>query len=154
MTILDKVFLWLGHGRYWATPAAASDGDAVALLVDNIGQPRVRVAGGPLITGYVQALAAAANGVVLAAPCKLVYAHGFNKGSGALYVGLYNRTTVPSGSGVAPLRQFLVPAGGSFSFFPPEPITYGTGLVWAASSAAGEWSSPGGSDICITVAYQ
>lgn len=145
---------WLIRRRYKMTPPVAADGDTVEEQCDVNGNSKVRVVGGPVITGYHNALTPSANGVVRAAPCKLVFVHGFNDGADPLYVGLYNRTSVPSGSGVAPLVQFRVPAGGSLSFFPPEPLTCSTGLVWAASATPGEWSSPGGADICIQVAYQ
>jgi hypothetical protein len=148
----NQLFTWLAHGIYRASPTAVADGSAVQLLADSIGKLCVRVVGGPILAGYHRTTTPAIQASVKASSGAVVACWGFNKAATAMYVQLHNKATSVANNDV-PTEQFLVPAGQPFSFQPPEPIAFSTGIQWAVSTTPGPCTL-GSTDVGITVAYQ
>lgn len=152
MSFLDQIHLWLGHGRYRSEPTAVANGEVAELLIDALGKLCIRVVGGPILAGYHRTTTPAIQASVKGSSGAVVACWGFNKGAVAVYVQLHNKASAVVDTNV-PLEQFLVPAGQPFSFQPPEPIAFSTGIQWAVSTTPGPCTL-GSADVGITVAYQ
>lgn len=154
MSILDKVFRWLGHGRYSSSlPTAASNGDVLETLVDAYGRTRVVVdSSSPLGATPVRQLTAALTGTLKAAGAgSFVEAAIWNSGAAPLWFQIHDKASAVSG-GDACVDQVMVPAGGSLGWRPAVPVAATLQLRWAASTVPGTYTAPGAACVGFSAA--
>jgi len=144
MSLLDKVFLWLGHGRYYTSPSAASNGDAVPFLVD--AQGRLQVATAPAapagVTAVRQLTAANTGALKDAGTGSLVEVTLWNSGSVALWFQVHDNVDAID-PGDTCVDQVMVPAGGALGWRPAVPVAASARLRWAASTTPATYTAPG-----------
>jgi hypothetical protein len=144
MAILDKVFRWLGHGRYYSSlPTPASNGDVVEQLFDAYGRAVV-VPGTTAPSGVTatRQLTAANTGALASGAASLVEVSVWNSGAVALWFQVHDKSAAV-GSGDACVDQVYVPAGGTVGWRPLVPVAATTRLRWAASTTASTYTAPG-----------
>lgn len=145
MAILDKVFRWLGHGRYYSSlPTPASNGDVVEQLFDAYGRAVV-VPGTTAPSGVsaVRQKTAANTGTLKAAGTgSLVEVSVWNSGSVTLWFQVHDKASGVSGGDTC-VDQILVPAGGTVGWRPLVPVAATAQLRWAASTTAATYTAPG-----------
>jgi hypothetical protein len=154
MSILDKVFRWLGHGRYWSSlPTAAANGDIVELLVDGYGRLQVvNASAAPAGVTATRQLAAANTGSLKAAGAgSLVEVTLWNSGAAAIWFQIHDKASAVSG-GDACIDQIMVPAGGSVGWRPAVPVAASAQLRWAASTTAATYTAPGAACVGFSAA--
>ena len=154
MAILDKVFRWLGHGRYSSTlPTALNNGDVGELLIDAYGRPRVLVeSSAPPSATAVRQLTAASTGILKAAGTGTLYeVTVWNSGASALWFQVHDKASAVS-PGDACVDQILVPAGASVGWRPAIGPSASTQLRWAASTTASTYTAPGADSVGFTAA--
>lgn len=145
MTILDKVFRWMGHGRYSSSlPTAAANGDVVEFLVDPYGRLQViSASAAPTGVTAVRQLTAASTGSLKSAGAgSLVEVSLWNSSAAAIWYQVHDKASAVSG-GDACIDQIMVPAGGSVGWRPAVPVAASTQLRWAASTTAATYTAPG-----------
>lgn len=144
MGLLDRVFPWLGHGRYQSAPTPASEGAVKELLIDAVGRLQVALsAAAPAGVVAVRQLTAANEGALKAAgPGSLVEVALWNNGAVALWFQVHDKSAAVTG-GDACVDQVMVPAGGAIGWRPAVPVAAATRLRWAASTTPGTCTVPG-----------
>ena len=139
MTILDKVFRWLGHGRYWSTlPTAAASGDTVEALFDAYGRQRIVVdaasGSGSYSTYTHTGLIYQAQVKESAGTVRQIVVTNTDAASDAWFA-MFNLATMP---GLAPedidavTTILVVPAGETVSMPFEADVTYDTGIACMA----------------------
>lgn len=143
MSLLDKVFLWLGHARYYAAPTAVSNGEVVPLLADAYGRLQfAAAAAAPAGVTAVRQLTAANTGALKAGAGSLVEVTLWNNGAAAIWFQVHDKSgTVLAGD--ACVDQIMVPAGGAIGWRPAVPVAAATRLRWAASTTPATYTDPG-----------
>jgi hypothetical protein len=140
MSFIDKVFNWLGNGRYNATLPTLVNGQVGEFQLDSAGRLRVVQDGsGAIASAFSRSTAGEHRRIVKAAPGYLVEASGYNDEDVAMYWQLHDSATYPA-SGAIPLESWRVGAGESFDFKWNTPTQFASGIVWAASETRDTWS--------------
>lgn len=78
---------------------------------------------------------------------------GFNDSNAVIYVGLYNKASAPVNTNT-PIVTIRVPAGGSWSFFPPGGKFFSSGISFAASTVPGNLTLISSAAIRVTLGYK
>lgn len=154
MTILDKVFRWMGHGRYWSSlPTAAANGDVVEMLVDPYGRQRVAVES-VQPAGYARTGASLQHrNIVKASPGSLLEIYGFNSDDTNAYaLQIFDKATSPVNDDV-PLVSIYLKPGDNFSFTPASPLIFATGIAWALSITPTKYTSGATAKAWVAAAY-
>lgn len=152
MGFLDKVFPWLGHGRYQAAPTPALEGTVKELLIDALGRLRVVVDGETALGATaVRQLTAAKRGTLKGTPGSLVEVTVWNKGASPLWLQVHNKGSDVS-NGDAAVDQVLVPAGATVGWRPAVPVACATQIRWAASTTPATCTLPAGDDVGLSAA--
>jgi hypothetical protein len=146
----DTIFKWLAYGEYNLTLPTTTTGNPQRLQCDKNGRLLIAKQSD---TSYVRSTSLENSHVVKTSAGTLYELHGFNDGSVTLYLMLFNTTSVPA-NGTAPLERFRIPAGGSIAYSPGQPISLGTGIVWAASTTPNTLTIDTASKSYVSVAYQ
>ena len=151
MSVLDKVFLFLSHGRFYSSlPTPAANGAAVPFLTDAYGRLSVATQG-PTPTGVTRSLGTNAL-VVKNSAGSLIELWGFSISSDG-YVQVFNKTSAPV-NGDVPVEVFPVKAGQVFSFSPGAPLAFATGISVGFSSTLATATIPiTGANLCVTAVY-
>lgn len=147
MSFLSKVFPWLGHGRYKASPTAVGDGQVAELLTDAVGRLRVLIdSAGPSGATPVRQLAGAKKGTLKAGAGSLLEVSLWNSSASPVWFQVHNKASDPA-NGETCVDQVLIPAGGSLGWRPMVPVACGTQVRWAASSTPGTLTLIAGLDV-------
>lgn len=144
MSLLDRIFPWLGHARCLATPPSLDDQEVAALRLDAAGRLVVTSESDAVIP-YSQASATASTLIVRASPGILgaLYAASL-EASTLLYVQLHNSVIVPAG-GAVPQHVFPLVAGGLVSVEALGGLAFATGITAVVSSTPGTYTAVAGS---------
>lgn len=148
MSVLDKVFRWLGHGRYRSSlPTAASNGDVVELLADAYGRLQVVfAAAAPVGATAVRQKTAAKKGTLKASAGSVLELAIWNSSASAVWFQVHDKASDPT-NGETCVDQVMVPAGGSLGWRPLVPVACATQARWAASSTPGTLTLIAGDEV-------
>jgi hypothetical protein len=158
MAILDKVFRWLGHGRYWSSlPTATSNGGVVELLSDAYGRLRVVVdsttAPTAAVVSYHDTVDPADKDEIKVTGGTLLALHGFNDSeSDTVYLQIHDASGEPDPDTV-PVMVFRLEPGAHFAWGLDAGRTFTDGIYWATSSVCGGYTAVAGS-VVLQAVYQ
>lgn len=144
MSVLDKVFRWLGHGRYRSSlPTAASNGDVVEQLVDAYGRLQVVfAAAAPVGATAVRQKTAAQRGTLKASAGSVLELAVWNNSEEPVWVQIHDKASAAS-NGETCVDQVYCPAGGTVGWRPLVPVACATQVRWAASTTPGTLTEVG-----------
>lgn len=143
MSWVDQVFKWLGYGQYNSTPPVLTEGQVGPFQTDVNGNLKVNLAVGTVTAGeaaaasVAQTTAPASSGIVKASAGSLVEIVGWNESPDDRYLILRQAATVPADATATTTTAFRiikVAGGAAFSYSPPRPLVFSTGIVWVCSS--------------------
>lgn len=154
MSILDKVFRWLGHGRYWSSlPTAAANGDIVELLTDAYGRLQF-VAASVTYSAYKPSAGADKKGVIKASAGSLRYVQVSSKDTAGCWFQVLNQATSPAGGeSTSIVLTVWIPAGESRAISLPADLAFSTGIAWAASTTMADCTLVSGTHLWVNALF-
>lgn len=134
MSLLDRIFPWLGHARYYATPpdGPVLDSAVLPLRADATGALVVTTLSEAAVT-YTQHAATAAHSTVRAAPGNLAALYATNLSEDVVAFQLFNLASSPPAPGQVPQHVFAVAPGAVLSIEALGGLAFSTGITWALS---------------------
>jgi hypothetical protein len=152
MGLLEKVFPWLGHGRYEASPTAVSVGQVKALLIDSIGRLRVIAETAAVSVSYHDTVEPDDKAEIKSTPGSLHEIWGFNDGAETIYLQVHDSSGEPDEDTV-PVLVFKLSPGAHFSWGLKGPRAFSNGIYWATSSTPGGYTPVAGTCV-VGATYQ
>lgn len=137
MGLLDKVFPWLGHGRYKASPSAVSNGQVAELLTDSVG--RLIVVPSSSAYSYHVSPALTSQGAIKTSAGSLRQLIVTNTGPDEAWIVVCNSTALPGSPEalVAAMKLLIrVPGTNTVSLPLEADIPFSTGIYWIAFTSA------------------
>lgn len=134
---------WIIRARYMASGVSLADGETSEAQCDAAGAIKVAVTSGtitasePAAALNAQTTTLVSSGVIKASAGSLVMITGWNESLEDRYLVLCNATAAPvdtTATTSSSFKIFKVPGGASFSFSPPRPLAFSTGISWVFSS--------------------
>lgn len=145
MPIQDRVYPWLGHGRYLESdPTEVFDQAVLPLRTDAAGRLLVTTIGEAVVS-YTTASSTGPWGVSRSSPGVLgaIYASSLTEDNA--YLQLFDLAAGPPATGAEPKHVFPLVAGAVVSAEPLGGLVFNTGITWAISSTATTYTPVAGS---------
>lgn len=144
MSLLDRIFPWLGHGRYQASPPTLVDQAVAAFRLDALGRLLVTFEGEAAIA-WTQVSSTGTYAVVRSSAGIVGGLYAASLVEDDTYLQLFNLAAGPPAGGATPAHVFPLVAGGVVSIEVLAGLSFSTGCVWAISSTPTTYTAVGGS---------
>lgn len=145
MPIQDRVYPWLGHGRYLESdPTEVVDQQVLPFRTDAVGRLLVTTIGEAVVS-HATASSTGPWGVSRSSPGVLGAMYASSLTEDNAYLQIFDLAAGPPAGGATPKHVFPLVAGAVVSAEPLGGLAFDVGITWAISSTAATYTAVAGS---------